>query len=178
MKTSTIFGIAVVMGGLLLWWWSSPPNSDKIIQEMVVSADSINYDGIDYKLEWGEEAKEYSGDVRAIHEVYNKFAPFNTHQVLITTGDFSDPNKVRIEEQQVEVTLKGDLDGDVTIFHLVPQGFAGLQRLRQLKVGQKITINGKEEKDGEVKASDGGYIRFGTNGKGRPLVLVDSIDVL
>ena len=93
--------------------------------------------------------------MRHIEEVFNKFAPFNTHQVLITTGDFSDPPKVQVKNGDIKVTLEPDVKGDVSILHLVPKGLFGLENLRGLQVGDKIKIIGYEEADGIVNASNG-----------------------
>lgn len=175
MNASKLLVLVVVVGGLYWWWSGSSPKSDSIIKDMVVADGTISYGGVSYQVEWARRAKKYAGDIRDIQEVYNRHAPFNTHQVLITTGDFSDPNKVQIDNGQVKVTLAEALEGEFTIVHLVPQGVRGLERLRQLEIGQKVKIIGKEEADGQVKGSDGGYINFGTNGQGRPLVLVESI---
>jgi len=175
MKLKTLLLVGGVVAGVVIWWNASTPDSENIIGNMAMFDQEIRVGDITYQVEWSSASKRYIGDVQDVTEAYNKYAPFNTHQVLITTGDFSDPSKVEIIDGQIKATLEEDIKGELKIVHLVPKDLTGLTQLRRISVGQRIVITGKEEIDGEVKGSDGGYIRFGTSVKGRPLVLVSAI---
>ncbi len=178
MKTSNILILIVLAAGIFWWLSGSSFDAEEIVSEMQFSDTQISYDGIDYQIAWQRKSKTYIGDVRGVWEAHNEFAPFNTHQVLITNGDFSDPSKVEVDGVDIKATLEEDLEGDIAGIHLVPKNLQGLELLRSIEIGQKIRITGREEKDGVVRGSDGRYIKFGTNGKGRPLVLVERVEAI
>ncbi len=153
------------------------PSRKSRAEEMVLSESNISLNGVDYAVEWEEEPRSFEGLVRDVGTELNKFAPYRTHYVLLTTGDYSDETKVEIENKQVLTHLDSDLVGTIRIVEIVPSDMFQFDELESLEIGQTVTITGRQEKDGLVRGSNGDYTKFGVGESGRPLVLLSSLSV-
>lgn len=176
-----IGSLALIGGGI--WWMQSPPSASNIIASMQIKDKSIVYKGETYNAEWESEPLTFEGDARFIDTQFNKYAPFNTHVLILTTGDYSNPTYVGFRNGKVYIEpaamkKKGKLEGDIQVLHLVPPTEKLFKKLERLETGKKVKVMGRIETDGKITDSKGQYIQFGNTEKGRILLMLDSLEVL
>ena len=96
----------------------------------------------------GSGESTYSGIVRHISPIRVYEMPILTHNVLITSGDFADPNQVGtvvMESRLIyyyPVTL--DPQGEIDLIHTIPLVPGLYQKLLEVKNGDIVTITGRE----------------------------------
>lgn len=164
-----------------IWWWKYTPSAASILRSMTVNAEGFSHNKVQYELEWQEGESEYSGMINQIAAQYNKRAPFNTHHVVVTTEDFSNPDKVKINAMSrfghVSWLMQSGVKGTLRVLHLVPKDGVVLKKIQALKKGQEVSFVVQEETDGFVPNSkDRGY-SFGSKSSGHILVWVTDVRV-
>jgi hypothetical protein len=90
----------------------------------------------------------FQGSVRHVSVNHvNKF-PFITHDILVTTGDFADPDLVsttvanhRFYWQSLNQNYP---QGTINLLHIVPENEVIYQQLLKIRSGDSITISGRE----------------------------------
>lgn len=170
-------GLVVTVMASVGYWMLREPSPQARAEKMVVSESSISLHGVDYAVEWEDEPRSFEGLIRDVGTEFNKFAPYRTHYVLLTTGDYSDESKVEIGNKQVLAHLDSDLVGTIRIVEIVPSDMFQFDELESLEIGQTVTITGRQERDGLVRGSNGDYTKFGVGESGRPLVLLSSVSI-
>ncbi|MBF2053865.1 MAG: hypothetical protein IGS03_10445 [Candidatus Sericytochromatia bacterium] len=132
MKNAAV-ALGLVILGLVIWQIQSPDKPQKIIQNMKLHDDRIELKGKTYAAEWAEDALEFEGVARFLKPEYNRFAPFNTHILLLATGDYANPDMIEILENGkvrliTDAIPKAGPEGDFNTFHLVPQDLAMVKK--------------------------------------------------
>jgi hypothetical protein len=104
----------------------------------------------------------FSGKVSSVTTNHEDLFPFLTHDILITTGDFTDPSKVTTSVAFHHFTWVSSLQqpqGSIHFLHAVPLDKNIYQAMLSLKDGQQVTISGTEiykidayEPDGKLRA--------------------------
>jgi len=141
-----------------------PPGPEKILKQTQFSEDAtrITYQELDYELAWEEEPAVFSGDVQQIKFEHTEYAPFVTHHLVLTTEDYSDPDKVTIQPLKKGKTswrAKTQPKGKFLVLHLIPPDADTLSRIQAVAAGQEVTWTGKRLKGGMIKNANGGYYR-------------------
>jgi hypothetical protein len=138
------------------------PSVGRIVSNTVITAEegTIQYKAVRYEAEWGPEIT-HSGDVRLIDRAKYKPAPFFTHHAVLTTGEYSDPDIVKITDSgggNFYWTAKKQPQGTLIALHFVPRDQTVLRALKRIDEGDSIAFVGREEVDGSVEGSDGSYM--------------------
>lgn len=127
-----------------------------------IEAGVVEYDQVIYDARWDEPAT-YSGDIRYIGRAYTKYAPFITHDAVITTGEFSDPKIVEIAPIKNGNTYwraNKRPQGTLVVLHFVPGNVEIHDALADLTAGNTVTIKGKLEDDDTITRPDGGFLKL------------------
>ncbi|MCP4204637.1 MAG: hypothetical protein GY769_22235 [bacterium] len=140
------------------------PSARRVVSNTVIAAEAgaIQYKAVRYEADWGPQVT-HSGDVRLIDRAKYKPAPFFTHHVVLTTGEYSDPGVVKLGDSgggNFYWTAKKQPEGTILALHLVPRDQTVLRALKRIDEGDSIAFAGREELDGHVKGSNGSYLRL------------------
>jgi heme/copper-type cytochrome/quinol oxidase subunit 2 len=101
----------------------------------------------------------FDGLVRHTEMDHEKSFPILSFDILVTTGEYSDPTKVktRVEDHHFmwKFLMDRDATGTINLLHTVPMNQAIEDQLMQIKEGDHVVIIGRE-----ILKIDG-YSRFG-----------------
>ena len=101
---------------------------------------TISYEKPDYSV--------FSGLVRYFAEDHEGNFPLLTHDILVTSGDFSNPAIVRTDVYEHHFTWSspnnGHPQGTINLLHTVPLNEDIYQQLLLVKDGEQVTISGPE----------------------------------
>ena len=166
-----VIGIYVVM---------RPPSAAKIARglEVDLEANTIGYDGDVFSAEWGDSVTR-TGDVRHVVRAHNKYAPIVLLHVVVTTGEFSDPDIVTIDHNgggNYFWRSKKQPEGSLIVLHLVPETEAAFRTMRVIDEGDRVEIVGRDELRGSIESEGGGFLRLGHDN--HKFVLVSRVTVM
>jgi hypothetical protein len=153
--------LALALLGAGLWWAHAHRSKRSVIAALSFgsSIDTLNYEGQQYTATW-TEPKTFTGTVQWTGTASAHGIPFLTHEVLITTGDYSDPAVVKLEpvvdhETTWRYPAGRTLDGTIYVVHCIPATPAIYDTLETLRVGDTIDIEGEVAK-GPIRGANGG----------------------
>ena len=90
----------------------------------------------------------FSGIVRYTTEDHEKDFPLLTHDILVTSGDFANPDIVHTDVYEHHFTWSSPKSehpqGAINLLHTVPLNEDIYQQLLQVKDGEQVTISGPE----------------------------------
>lgn len=140
------------------------PSAMQILENTSIDIqnNTIQYKSITYKATWGDLV-EYQGDARVVQRAYHKNCPFITHEIILTTGEFSDADIVQIapiRDGNTRWTAKKKPTGTFLVMHCIPQNLEILDILENLEAGASVTIKGRIEKNYQITASNNIYVRL------------------
>lgn len=140
------------------------PSAGRVVNNTVLAPEAgyIQYKSVRYTAEWGPDVV-HTGEVRLIDRAKYKPAPFFTHHAVVTTGDFSDPDFVKIGDAKggnFYWTSKDRPTGTIVALHLIPSDKTVLKSLQRIGTGDRIEFQGREEIDGSIEGADGSYLRL------------------
>lgn len=146
--------LILTLGCVLVWFIFIKESSKDIIQGTIIDIERgiLDYDNKQYKATWGEE-KTYSGYVRYVGQAKNKYVPFMTNEVILTTGDFSDPSLVTIgpvRNHSTFWTAQKQPKGELYFIHCIPLDLSVLLALEGIKQGQWVELTGKQATDNAI----------------------------
>lgn len=152
---------ALVVAGLL---YCRGPSASTVVSRtrLDTAAGAIDYGDVRFEAEWGEPVR-HEGDIRRIGRARYKPAPFFTHHAVVTTGDFSDPDRVtvsRFNGGSIIWTAQTRPEGSLIVLHFVPADASVLASLKRLGEGDCARFSGREETDSHIKGSDGSWIKL------------------
>jgi hypothetical protein len=108
------------------------------------------------------EARSYatfSGSVRHASPINERMFPLISHDILVTSGDFADPDRVRTSVSNHRFVWyafgQETQDGGINLLHTVPVSMETYDQLRQVRKGQSVSISGWEILDIRVYDSEG-----------------------
>ncbi|NMB88586.1 MAG: hypothetical protein GYA17_09515 [Chloroflexi bacterium] len=90
---------------------------------------------------------EFRGLVRHVSPVRMELVPFLTHDVLVTSGDFTDPGRVQVivaEHQFAWAAGESNPQGEIHLLHIVPANAEVYRRLLSVRRGQTLSFRGRE----------------------------------
>lgn len=153
--------IAVIAGVIWLLFFKTP-SSRTISAEMRIDprGGAITYDQDVYHADWSDPTS-FSGDLRYIGRAYNKYIPVITHDAIVTTGEFSDPDIVTIgpvRDGNTYWRAHKQPEGTFVMLHLIPSSVAIHDQLEELSEGDAVLLVGKVEEDGTVLRPDGSFV--------------------
>jgi len=153
------------------------PSVDTIVADLSIASEQgrIELNGVTYEAQWGNEIT-LSGDLRYFGRAYSEYAAYITHDAVLTTGEFSNPEIVTIKPMRKGNTswrAPRQPSGTFLALHFIPLNATVLDKLKQLKEGDRVEFVGREETDSSVTGSDGSIFKLlHTNHK---LLLVSDI---
>ncbi len=164
----------------LVWWLRQPPSAARIIDDTRVSVndDYVEYDGQRYLADWGKTTR-HVGDVRVFTRAYHRVAPFVTHEAVLTTGDFSDPDLVEvspIRKGSMSWSARTRPKGTLIVLHFVPADRDVLSRLELLREGDRVELAGHEVSDHRITAGLGRTLQV--NGSNHKFLMVTGVEIL
>ena len=156
--------IVAVVAALVWYVFLRTPPAQSITQATAIDqgAGTIQFDDTTYEATWADATK-YSGDLRYMGRAYSEYAPFITHDAVVTTGEFSDPEIVTIGPMRKGNTwwkAPRQPSGTLVVLHFIPADLGVLDRLNGLGEGDSATFTGHVEADGHITASDGGFLKL------------------
>lgn len=152
--------IPVIVGAYLIF---QPPSRIDVVRETRIAPNEgqIDCKEVQYSATWGDRIV-YSGDVRHISEANFDQLPMVTHDVLLTTGQFSDPEIVKVDpvrDGHTRWRARGKPDGTLMMLHLIPENEAVFQKLKRIDRWDGLEFSGREEDDHSIEGSDGSHFR-------------------
>ncbi len=156
------------VAGLLAagWWLWPPPSAQEVAAAMAVDipAGRIRYDGNVYALHLSAEPETHAGRVRVYVRADHGDMPVITHEGVVTTGEFSDPEKVEIGPLRGGSTwwrAKHRPRGTLMVLHLIPADAAVAAVLDGIGEGETWTFTGFGVIDQTIVRDDGHRVRLG-----------------
>lgn len=154
MNFKILIGITLLVAG---YFYFSGPSLQSIAKGMKVEWEegTITSNGTTYYADWGEPVK-YTGDLRYFGRASNSDAPFFTHDSVVTSGEYSDEEKVfvsPIRDGNMYYRFLGsnEIEGSLIVLHFIPTSFAVFEKLDKLKQGNEVTLIGREEEDSLIE---------------------------
>lgn len=156
--------LIIAAAALGIYLYLQPPSTAKVVRDTSIDTQegTLRYQGNDYQAQWGE-ATEHAGDVRYTGRAYWKYAPFFTHDIILTTGEFSDPEIVEIapvKDGNTRWRANKRPEGSFLVLHLIPANPEVLAGLDAIREGEPVKLLGQEEKDSRITGSDGSVTRL------------------
>lgn len=169
--------VAIVVIILAYFLYTAPPDADDIILEtnISISENTIDYQETTYRVEFSER-KTLAGDVRYIGRAWLKYTPFVTTDLILTTGEFSDPEIVKIAKvRNSHTSWRADKrpTGTLTFLHIIPRDPAVLDLLSTITEGQEVAIIGRLAEKGAITSPEGQVLRV--NNTNHKIILVSDV---
>jgi hypothetical protein len=123
----------------------------------------------------------FSGLVRHVSPIRMSQFPFLTHDILITSGDYANPNLVKTSVINHHFTWysaeKANPAGTINLLHTVPINDEVYRQLMQIQNGQQITVKGTEIYRIDLLKPDGSPDQWWQD-SGCNSILVKSVTIL
>lgn len=175
-STTGLLVTATLVGASL--FCCRPPSLESIRKQLSFDPEGRFIQCGDLRLDtqWGDETS-FTGLVRDVEQAYYEGVPAISHNVLVTSGDFSDPEIVdfsRFRNGALSWRAQVQPEGSVHVLHLIADDPATFEQLQDLDIGDQVTISGREERDGKIENSNGGWQGFGRT-HGHVLLLASDV---
>ncbi len=125
----------------------TPPALDELTIEnkyTTISANDGRTWGIDFEF---PKDSTFSGVVRHINHWHDPSVPFMSHDVLITTEDFANPDVVKtwvFEHKFFYRYDEGNPKGTINLLHVFPATLEIYEQLQQIDKWDTVSISGRE----------------------------------
>ncbi len=176
MKNLLIF--ALLIGGAYFYFtWK--PSTTSIVNEMEFGK-SLAHKGVGYHSEWG--ASEYvTGYVRRIDRHYKKIMPVITYDLVLTSGDFSNPDIVNLRHKgEGNYYWSADVQpkGSIIFYHTVPGSHSVQYKLDDLQEGDNVKILAKISQNHKLTSDTGSFYQINNTHNHKIILVEDVIPVL
>ena len=155
MRLLIIVGIAIAVA----YWYFGKPSPEEIMLKTRFNIDKgeVIWDGKTIYAEWGKKETK-SGYLRYFGRAYDRNVPFMTHDTVLTTGDYSDPDKVYVSEiSSGNMFYRPNIrspEGTLVVLHLFHNSKKVASELSELKQGDTVNFTGREEEDSYIEDDD------------------------
>lgn len=146
-----LLGVAflALAGGFLAFWYRHklfPPKPADVVAQISQGPNGeIVFNGETFTGTLDPDA-EVEGTVNQVASSYWPQMPFITHEVVLVTGDYADPDSVTISElTDHSVAAQSEIaspEGDMWLVHLVPADATALEQLMRVQKGQYVVFLG------------------------------------
>lgn len=152
----------LVLAGI--FWWMRAPDPETVWRQSTFSQDftRIESQGESYSASWEEDLSAFEGELQQMVPEALKYAPFISHHLVLTDGDYSDPDKVEIRPLKKGKTswrAKQQPRGRFLVLHLLPADAEVLRRINAIAPGQRAIWSGQRLVKGRLENSKGGYFQ-------------------
>lgn len=187
---SPLLFIGIILVGYLLWGfstgeitllWTTVPEFDTWkIDSAFTSVEDTN--GETWKIRYESKNNTvFEGLVRHTSPINERAFPLLSHDILVTTGDFSDPAKVRTSVSNHRFYWYSDQSnrpkGTINLLHTVPSTEEIYTQLTQIRKGDTVRIQGIEILDISRYDQQGDF-RGSWADAGCNTLLVTSVEIL
>jgi len=121
----------------------------------------------------------FTGVVRHISLWYDSSAPFMSHDILVTTGDFTSQDFVDVSVMGHKFFYHWDdarPTGTINLLHIFPATTEIFDQLKQIKKWDNVSISGREILKIDKYDADGKYLGYMTDA-GCNTILVTSVTI-
>ncbi len=123
----------------------------------------------------------FAGVIRDVTHWREDTIPFATHDVLVTAGDYADPQKVEtsVSDHHFYYSWPGGyaLQGSIHLLHIVPLNEKIYQQLLNLHQWDKVSITGREILRIDMFDPQGGPLGYWSD-QGCNTILVKSVSII
>jgi len=110
-----------------------------------IQVDETHAYSIDYE---NSKSSQFNGLVRFIAPINESRFPVLSHDILITTGDYANPEKVKTSVSNHHYSWKSNSAsapvGSINLLHTVPMNQQIYDQLISIRKGDQVTIQGRE----------------------------------
>ncbi len=157
--------LLAVAGLMAWWWWPAPPAREMALgMDVDPAAGRIRLDGTTYRLNLSAESERHAGLARVWVRADHDPMPIITHEVVLTTGEYSDPDKVEIGPLRDGSTwwrARRRPQGTLIVLHLIPADVQVAAILDRVREGQTWTFTGYGVVDQRIERDDGYRVSLG-----------------
>jgi hypothetical protein len=127
------------------------------------SYERISGDGMYWTIDFEDKGtSEFAGVVRHVSPIREDGLPILTHDVLVASGDYADPEKVRVSvvNHRFQWWSSGPdkPSGRINLLHTVPASEEVYRRLLKVRVQDEVIVTGREIRVIKVYYEDGEYV--------------------
>ena len=153
--------LLLVAAGLYSRW---KPSAAGIAQEMEYNDDGgITHRRKTYRTDWGS-TQQVEGLLRIKERHYDKNVPIVTYDLIVTSGEFSDPEVVEIESMGNGNFCWRSRDrrpeGSLVAYHTVPGSVEAQTKLDEANEGATIRLTGRISRNSQIKGDDGSFVKL------------------
>lgn len=159
MKKLVILGVALASLYYYITW---EPSTKSVVSEMAFG-DQITHAGQNYHSDWADEPELINGYVRRIDRHYDKNIPIITYDLVLTTGDYSDPEIVEVKHKgggNYFWSSNTQPAGSIVFYHTVPGSAISQDKLDMLVDGNTVEILAKVSQNSEITSDSGAYFKL------------------
>lgn len=120
-----------------------------IMERLNLSEDGLlEYEGDQWRITFESNRESiYEGKVRHISRNNEKSAPMMTHDILVTSGEYADENKVQTSVRNHYFTWRSKIrrpSGKINLIHGVPANISIYDKIEKIEYGNDVLIEGYE----------------------------------
>lgn len=153
--------VILIIGGLYLYLdWK--PSGSRIAADMDVG-EVIIYQGKVYTSDWAMDSEEIEGFLRRKDRHYDKNMPVITYDLILTTGEFSDPEIVKLRNKgggNYYWRAKKQPEGTLVVYHSVPSSPEAQNGLDRMEQGKHIVLVGSISQNNEIRSNSGEFVKL------------------
>ena len=151
------------------------PSTTSIAKDIVVGH-MLTYKGDRFRSEWAEESTIISGYLRRKDRHYDKNLPIITYDIVLTSGDFNNPDIVEVKHQgggNYIWRYQNGAKGTILVYHTIPATEEIQRDLDLMKEGDTITLTVKVSLNSKIETGDGNFFQLLHDN--HKLVIVDNV---
>ena len=173
MKKSILIVTAIALTYL---FFTYKPSTSSIAGQMEFG-ERITYKGHSYLSDWGRKQK-LAGYLRRKDRHFYEGIPIITYDLVITSGEFSDPDIVDVRANgggNYSWSAPRKPTGTIMFYHTVPGSSLAQDKLDELQAGDNIALQVRVSKDDQIKSDTGDFYKLvHSNHK---LILVEDVEL-
>jgi hypothetical protein len=138
------------------------PSTESIVSEMDFDP-QIMYQGESFHSDWATDTESIKGYVRRVDRHYDENIPIVTFNLVITTGEFNDPDIVNVRYKgggNYFWSSKTQPEGSILFFHTVPNSMRSQSKLDKIKEGDSVEILAKVSENSEISSDSGAFVKL------------------
>jgi len=154
--------IIILVIAAINWLLNYEPSTQTIVENMTVD-ENITFKGIQFDSDWDDDVTEITNYLRQKDRHYDKNMPIVTYNLILTSGEYNDPEIVSIENKgggNYYWRANKQPQGSIMFYHLIPSSMEIQDKLDKLEVGTIITLRGKVSENNKIVSSDDYYVQL------------------
>lgn len=136
--------LAVVGLAYLAWpWWDPSVESVVAATTFNLEDDEIRYEGQRYEVGTADDTEQLVGYLHQIRRDHEERFPVLTHDIVLVTGDFNDPERVtihRLRSHTASWEAQRKPEGKFLVAHLIPRSAEVADALQALRPGERVSL--------------------------------------